>query len=217
MFPMPSWILMEDEVVHVPANPIVQLELLLTLEVAIPVSSLQRCLGPLHIYFTVSHSLKKKKANSQLKQTEKEYGQKLAKSSQIIAELKTTISSLSEENSRQQLAAEQRLQEVIQKFEDAKQQLIADNDRAIKAFQDEIESYRNQVQAAEKKLQHRELETHDQMTSIQQEYENTLKGLMPASLRQELEDTIISLKTQVDILQKTVSVLQEELDTYHAG
>ncbi|NWS55950.1 CE112 protein, partial [Chunga burmeisteri] len=138
------------------------------------------------------------KANSRLKQTEKEYGQKLAKSSQIIAELKTTISSLSEENSRQQLAAEQRLQEVVQKFEDAKQQLIADNDRAIKAFQDEVESYRSQAQAAEKKLQHRELETNDQMISIQQEYENTLKGLMPASLRQELEDTIISLKTQVN-------------------
>ncbi|XP_032285438.1 centrosomal protein of 112 kDa isoform X2 [Phoca vitulina] len=72
------------------------------------------------------------KANSRLKQIEKEYTQKLAKSSQIIAELQTTISSLKEEKSRQQLAAERRLQDVIQKFEDEKQQLIRDNDRAIK-------------------------------------------------------------------------------------
>ncbi|KFQ31410.1 Centrosomal protein of 112 kDa, partial [Mesitornis unicolor] len=156
------------------------------------------------------------KANSRLKQTETECGQKLAKSSQIIAELKTTISSLTEENSRQQLAAEQRLQEVVQKFEDKKQQLIADNDRAIKALQHEVEIYQRQAQAVEKKLQRRELETHEQMTHIRQEYETTLKGLMPASLRQELEDTIVSLKSQVNMLQKRTSVLQEELDACHA-
>ncbi|EPY86457.1 hypothetical protein CB1_000313060 [Camelus ferus] len=73
-------------------------------------------------------------ANNRLKQIEKEYTQKLAKSSQIIAELQTTISSLKEENSRQQLAAERRLQDVMQKFEDEKKQLIRDNDRAIKVI-----------------------------------------------------------------------------------
>lgn len=78
-----------------------------------------------------------------------------------------------------------------------------------------MESYRNQARAAEKKLQRWELETHEQMTHVRQEYETTLKGLMPASLRQELEDTIASLKSQVNILQKRVSVLQEELNTYH--
>ncbi|XP_030879853.1 centrosomal protein of 112 kDa [Leptonychotes weddellii] len=103
------------------------------------------------------------KANSRLKQIEKEYTQKLAKSSQIIAELQTTISSLKEEKSRQQLAAERRLQDVIQKFEDEKQQLIRDNDRAIKALQDELENRANQVRCAEKKLQHKELESQEQV------------------------------------------------------
>lgn len=37
--------LMEGEVVRVPANPVVQLELLSTLEVAVLVSSPQGCLG----------------------------------------------------------------------------------------------------------------------------------------------------------------------------
>ncbi|NXQ80378.1 CE112 protein, partial [Nyctibius grandis] len=138
------------------------------------------------------------KANSRLKQTEKEYSQKLAKSSQIIAELKTTISSLTEENSRQQQLAAEQLQEVVQKFEDKKQQLITDKDRAIKVLQDEGERYRIQARAAEKELQRKELENHEQMTHIRQEYEATLKGLMPVSLRQELEDTIVSLKSQVN-------------------
>ncbi|XP_025292568.1 centrosomal protein of 112 kDa isoform X6 [Canis lupus baileyi] len=134
----------------------------------------------------------------------------------IIAELQTTISSLKEENSRQQLAAERRLQDVIQKFEDEKKQLIRDNDRAIKALQDELEARANQVRCAEKKLQHRELESQEQITYIRQEYETKFKGLMPASLRQELEDTISSLKSQVNFLQKRASVLQEELTTYQS-
>nr|XP_036852817.1 centrosomal protein of 112 kDa [Manis javanica] len=154
------------------------------------------------------------KVNSRLKQIEKEYTQKLAKSSQIIAELQTTISSLKEENSRQQLAAERRLQDVLQKFEDEKQQLIRDNDRAIKALQGELENRSNQVRCAEKKLQHKELESQEQITYIRQEYETKFKGLMPASLRQELEDTISSLKSQVNFLQKRASILQEELTTY---
>uniref|UniRef100_A0A8B9FZQ1 Uncharacterized protein n=1 Tax=Amazona collaria TaxID=241587 RepID=A0A8B9FZQ1_9PSIT len=84
------------------------------------------------------------------------------------------------------------------------------------ALQDEVESYHSLARAAEKKLQRRELETHEQMTHIRQEYEATLKGLMPATLRQELEDTIASLKSQVNILQKRVCVLQEELNVYQA-
>nr|XP_023412735.1 centrosomal protein of 112 kDa isoform X6 [Loxodonta africana] len=151
------------------------------------------------------------KANSKLKQIEKEYTQKLAKSSQIIAELQTTISSLKEENSRQQLAAERRLQDVIQKFEDEKQQLIRDNDRAIKALQDELDTRTNQVRNAEKKLQHRELESQEQITYIRQEYETKFKGLMPASLRQELEDTISSLKSQVITGIKTFAKYSDDV------
>ncbi|XP_072846914.2 centrosomal protein of 112 kDa isoform X4 [Pogona vitticeps] len=142
------------------------------------------------------------KANSRLKQIEKEYSQKLAKSSQIIAELKTTISSLTEESNQQQLAAERRLQDLLQKSEDQKQQLIRDNDRAIKGLQDEIENYCNQVRSAEKRLQQKDLEKEDQIASIRQQYETKLRGLMPASLRQELEDTILSLRSQVNLLQK---------------
>nr|XP_014341693.1 PREDICTED: centrosomal protein of 112 kDa isoform X2 [Latimeria chalumnae] len=153
--------------------------------------------------------------NSRLKQIEKEYSQKLAKSSQAIAELQTTISSLREEKGRQQLATEKQLQESMGKFEDEKRQLVRENDRAIKALQDEMENCRNQVRSVEKKLQHKELETQEQVTHIRQEYEMKMKGLMPLALRQELEDTITSLKSQVNFLQKRASVLQEELNAYY--
>ncbi|XP_031206392.1 centrosomal protein of 112 kDa isoform X11 [Mastomys coucha] len=84
------------------------------------------------------------------------------------------------------------------------------------ALQDELETRSNQVRSAEKKLQHKELEAQEQIMYIRQEYEAKFKGLMPASLRQELEDTISSLKSQVNFLQKRASILQEELTTYQS-
>ncbi|MEE6506897.1 hypothetical protein FKM82_007892 [Ascaphus truei] len=51
------------------------------------------------------------------------------------------------------------------------------------------------------------------MTHIRQEYEMRIKGLMPFAMRQELEDTILSLKSQVNFLQKRAQVLQEDLNT----
>uniref|UniRef100_A0A8C5TB17 Uncharacterized protein n=1 Tax=Malurus cyaneus samueli TaxID=2593467 RepID=A0A8C5TB17_9PASS len=123
------------------------------------------------------------KASSRLKQTEQEYSLKLAKSSQEITVLKTTISSLMEENNLQQLAAEQRLQDVAQKLEDEKQQLMEDNDRTIKEGQHH--------------LSYKFLFVMLQLITIREEYEKILKGLMPASSKKDFEDTISSLKSQV--------------------
>ncbi|XP_007886934.2 centrosomal protein of 112 kDa isoform X2 [Callorhinchus milii] len=154
------------------------------------------------------------KTSSRLKQIDKEYSQRLLKSSQTIAELQAAISTLREENSRQQLAAERQHQEAVGRFEDEKRLLIRDNDRVIKNLENEIENGGNQRHALEKKLQHRELEVQEQIVHIQQEYQLKMKGLMPAIVRQELEDTIASLKSQVNFLQKRASILQEEVTSY---
>ncbi|XP_078385152.1 centrosomal protein of 112 kDa isoform X2 [Cetorhinus maximus] len=160
----------------------------------------------------IEHAVEK--TSNKLKQIEKEYSQRLLKSSQTVAELQTTITSLREENSRQQLATERQLQEAVGRFENEKRLLIRDNDRGIKTLENEAENYCSQIQALEKEIQNKELETQEQITHIQQEYEMKIKGLMPATVRQELEDTISSMKSQVTFLQKRASVLQEELNTY---
>nr|XP_026653727.1 centrosomal protein of 112 kDa isoform X2 [Zonotrichia albicollis]XP_026653728.1 centrosomal protein of 112 kDa isoform X2 [Zonotrichia albicollis]XP_026653729.1 centrosomal protein of 112 kDa isoform X2 [Zonotrichia albicollis] len=138
-----------------------------------------------------------RKANRRLKQAEEEFTLKLARSTQEIAELKATISFLSQESSQQQLAVQQRLQEAAQKLEDEKQQLMTDNERAIKALQDEVENYRGQVYDAQRRLQQNELKAQEQLVTIREEYQKILKGLLPASTRKEFEDTISSLKSQV--------------------
>ncbi|GCB78059.1 hypothetical protein scyTo_0016780, partial [Scyliorhinus torazame] len=113
------------------------------------------------------------KTSNKLKQIEKEYSQRLLKSSQTVAELQTTITSLREENSRQQLAAERQHQEAVGRFEDEKRLLIRDNDRGIKALENDAESYYNQIQALEKEIQNKELETQEQVTNSRQKWSNS--------------------------------------------
>ncbi|KAM7035559.1 centrosomal protein of 112 kDa isoform 2-T2 [Acridotheres tristis] len=175
---------------------------------------MEKVISDLKMKHTAETEAALNKANSRLKQTEEHFSQKLAKSSQEIAELKKTISSLREENRLQQLAAQQRLQEVAQKLEDEKQQLIADNDRAVKALQDEVENYCGQIYDAQRRFQRHELRAQEQLITMREEYEKILKGLIPASSKKELEDTIASLKSQVSFLQKRV--LQEDLNAHHA-
>uniref|UniRef100_A0A096LRL9 Centrosomal protein 112 n=1 Tax=Poecilia formosa TaxID=48698 RepID=A0A096LRL9_POEFO len=153
------------------------------------------------------------KTNSRLKQTEKEYNQKLAKSAQLIAELQTSVCDSKEEAVRLKQAMEKQLKEANARWDEERQAITHDAEQANKALQEKLESLRRQLHSAEKKLLNKELETEERVTMVHQEYEEKIKGLMPADLRKELEDTITSLKAQqVRFLQKTASLLQEDLD-----
>ncbi|KAM4717698.1 centrosomal protein of 112 kDa isoform 4-T4 [Anableps anableps] len=152
------------------------------------------------------------KTNSRLKQIEKDYSQKLAKSAQLIAELQTSVCDSKEEAVRLQQAMEKQLKEVNARWDEERRTITHNAEQANKALQEKVESLRRQLHCAEKKLLSKELETEERVTMVHQEYEKKIKGLMPADLRQELEDTITSLKAQVSFLQKTASLLQEDLD-----
>nr|XP_015211697.1 PREDICTED: centrosomal protein of 112 kDa isoform X3 [Lepisosteus oculatus] len=72
--------------------------------------------------------------NSRLKQIEKEYSQKLAKSSQTITELQTSLSTAREESRQRQRAAESQLQETAARWEEERRQLLRDHEREIRLF-----------------------------------------------------------------------------------
>ncbi|XP_062841165.1 centrosomal protein of 112 kDa isoform X2 [Trichomycterus rosablanca] len=160
--------------------------------------------------------LAQEKANSRLKQLEKEYAQKLAKSAQTIAELQTLLCSVEAESKQTQQTLERQLQDAHALWDEERRQLGRNADLASKVLQERVENLQKQLRASEKKLMSRELETQEQIIRIRQEYEMKIKGLMPAELRQELEDTITSLKSQVNFLQKRASILQEDLDACHS-
>nr|XP_033500681.1 centrosomal protein of 112 kDa isoform X3 [Epinephelus lanceolatus] len=152
------------------------------------------------------------KTNSRLKQIEKEYSQKLAKSAQLIAELQTSLCDSKEEAVRLQQAMEKQLEESGVRWDEERRTITHHADQANRALQEKVESLQRQLHGSEKKLLSKELETEEKVTLVRQEYEEKIKGLMPAELRQELEDTIASLKAQVNFLQKRASLLQEDLD-----
>uniref|UniRef100_A0A3B5LS62 Centrosomal protein 112 n=1 Tax=Xiphophorus couchianus TaxID=32473 RepID=A0A3B5LS62_9TELE len=137
------------------------------------------------------------KTNSRLKQIEKEYSQKLAKSAQLIAELQTSVCDSKEEAVRLKQAMEKQLKEVNARWDEERQAITHDAEQANKALQEKLETLRRQLHSAEKKLLNKELETEERVTMVHQQYEEKIKGLMPADLRKELEDTITSLKAQV--------------------
>ncbi|XP_077086735.1 centrosomal protein of 112 kDa isoform X3 [Siphateles boraxobius] len=159
--------------------------------------------------------LAQEKTNSKLKHLEKEYNQKLAKSAQVIAELQTSLNKLKEDSRQIQQSLETQIQEEQSRWDQERTRLNRDADQANKVLQGRVETLQKQLHAVEKKLMSRELEYQEQITHVHQECELKIKGLMPAELQQELNDTITSLKSQVNFLQKRASVLQEQLDAGH--
>ncbi|XP_043955894.1 centrosomal protein of 112 kDa isoform X2 [Gambusia affinis] len=130
----------------------------------------------------------------------------------LIAELQTSACDSKEEAVRLKQAMEKQLKEANARWDKERQAITHEAEQANKALQEKLESLRRQLHSAEKKLLNKELETEERVTLVHQEYEEKIKGLMPADLRKELEDTITSLKAQVGFLQKTASLLQEDLD-----
>lgn len=159
--------------------------------------------------------LAQEKTSSRIKHLEKEYQQKMAKSAQVISELQASLSSVKEDSRQMQQSLERKLQAAQSHWDQEKTQLNRDADQSNKVLHERVETLQRQLNAVEKKLMNCELEYQEQITHVRQECELKIKGLMPAELQQELEDTITSLKSQVSFLQKRASVLKEQLDAGH--
>ncbi|XP_056263387.1 centrosomal protein of 112 kDa isoform X2 [Pseudoliparis swirei] len=175
-------------------------------------SDMERIRGDLEESHQQEKKAAQEKTNSRLKQIEKEFSQKLAKSAQLIAELQTSVCDWKEEAVSLHQAMEKQLKESNVLWDEERRTIIQHTDRANKALREKVEILQRQLHCSEKKLLGKELETEEKVTVVRQQYEEKIKGLMPAELRQELEDTITSLKAQVNFLQKRAAVLQEDLD-----
>ncbi|XP_034749869.1 centrosomal protein of 112 kDa isoform X5 [Etheostoma cragini] len=175
-------------------------------------SDMERIRGDLERSYQQEKDAAQQKTSSRLKQIEKEYNQKLAKSAQLIAELQTSVCDSKEEAVRLQQTMAKQLEESNVRWDEERKTITQHADRANQSLQEKVESLQRQLHCSEKKLLSKELETEEKVTVVRQEYEEKIKGLMPAELRQELEDTITSLKAQVNFLQKRASLLQEDLD-----
>ncbi|XP_033097473.1 centrosomal protein of 112 kDa-like [Anneissia japonica] len=156
-------------------------------------------------------------SNTRLKEIEKEYKQRLSKSAETIAELKTLVEELKEKFKGEKATAQYQKTEVKMKLQEERENMRRIHDAAVRTLQSSLDSQKSKVRQLEKRLQQKEFEQKEQITQLKQEHENRLRGLLPQSVHQELEKTISSLKSQVNTLQQRANVMQEEIDAQNTS
>jgi len=152
------------------------------------------------------------KTNNRMKQMEEEYGTRSSKAQHVIETLEGEIKKLKEELVRTKAYLEKKLAQATAKLDEEKASLKKHHSTIAKSLQQDVETQKAVVKHLEKRVQQTELDSQEKVSRLRLQYEEKMKGLMPASLREELEDTIESLRQQIVVLQSRTRVLQEELD-----
>ncbi|XP_033734026.1 centrosomal protein of 112 kDa-like isoform X4 [Pecten maximus] len=170
------------------------------------------------------------KTNGRLKDIEKEYMQRGQKATETIAELQATCNHLREEIKRIQDGSEKKIHDTNNKYKEETKYIkrqysnnvenlqteLESQEAWAKAWswslQKEVEAQQNRVRTLERRLDQQESDFEEKMTQLKLAYEEKMRGMMSLSVRQELEDTIDSLKSQVNSLQQRSLILQEEID-----
>ncbi|KAL9956211.1 hypothetical protein ACROYT_G037657 [Oculina patagonica] len=153
------------------------------------------------------------KTNNRMKQMEEEYGTRSSKGQQVVETLDEEIKKLKEDNNRTRTNLEKKLAQTTTKYEEEKASVKKHHSTIAKSLQQDVETQKTMVRHLEKRVQQVELDAQEKVSRLRLQYEEKMKGLLPASLREELEDTIESLRQQISVLQSRARVLQEELDT----
>ncbi|XP_065942942.1 centrosomal protein of 112 kDa isoform X5 [Magallana gigas] len=152
------------------------------------------------------------KTNSRLKDIEREYNERGQKATETIGELQANINHLREEIKRVRDVGEKKCQDVSQRYEDEKKSVKKQYNCNMDSLQREIESQQSRNRQLERRLEQMEADHEEKITHLKLSFEEKLRGLVPSSVRQELEDTIGSLKSQINSLQQKTLILQEEVD-----
>ncbi|XP_076459677.1 uncharacterized protein LOC143292894 isoform X2 [Babylonia areolata] len=152
------------------------------------------------------------KTNDRLKTIEREYMERGKKSSETITELQNSIKLLRDDIKRAKEAAENRVSDVRSQSEEEKLSLKKQYTSNLSMVQHELESQRSRCHNLDRQMQKMEADHEEKMTRLKLDHEDRIRGLLPGEMKQELEDTIGSLKSQVGSLQQRAAMLQEELD-----
>ncbi|XP_069117359.1 centrosomal protein of 112 kDa-like isoform X2 [Argopecten irradians] len=152
------------------------------------------------------------KTNGRLKDIEKEYMQRGQKATETIAELQATCNHLREEIKRIQDGSEKKIHDTNAKYQEETKYIKRQYSSNVESLQKELEAQQNRVRTLERRLDQQESDFDEKTTQLKLAYEEKMRGMMSLSVRQELEDTIDSLKSQVNSLQQRSLILQEEID-----
>ncbi|XP_052261816.1 centrosomal protein of 112 kDa-like isoform X1 [Dreissena polymorpha] len=152
------------------------------------------------------------KTNERLKQIEREYADRAQKSADTITELHSTINQLREDMKKHRESSDRKLTELMSKYDEEKRTLKKQYNSNLSTVQKELESKYGKVRQLERQIDTQDSQQEEKITHLKMAYEEKMRGLMPSSVRQELESTIESLRSQVASLQQKCNLLQEDLD-----
>ncbi|XP_071946216.1 centrosomal protein of 112 kDa-like [Antedon mediterranea] len=151
-------------------------------------------------------------SNKKLKDVEKEYKQRLTKSAETIAGLKTAVEDMRQKSKGEKTTAQFEKNEMRMKLHEENEGMRQIHEAATRVLQTSLDSNKNKVRQLEKRLKQKEFEHKEQILLLKQESENRLGDMMPQVVHQELEKTISLLKNQVNMLQQRTKIMQEEID-----
>nr|XP_054762623.1 centrosomal protein of 112 kDa-like [Lytechinus pictus] len=153
-----------------------------------------------------------RQTNERLKDIERDYTTRLEQANKTIKDHEDTIHQLREENQIAKSNMELQLTETVSKLEDEKELLRKQHEAYNKAVQRELDDQRHRIKQLERRLQQEELNHQEKVLQLQHDFEQRNRGLLPAAIKDELDATILSLKSQVNTLQQRLLVIQEEID-----
>ena len=156
------------------------------------------------------------KTNSRFKQMEEDYIARSKKMQETMDALREEIQTLKNERITLQNSQEKRLNVTIRKHEEERASLKNHQLAIVKTLEKDIERQKSITKDVEKQARNVELRLQEKISKLQYDYEEKMNNLLPRELKEELEDTIRSLRQQVSILQSRADVLQEELDSTNA-
>jgi len=152
------------------------------------------------------------KTSIKLKTIELEYSEKFLQNSEALSKVQASSEAGQTELKRQQTLHEKSLKKVQQEFEVAKADEVKRQRGIVKALEQEVDTQRGVIRHLEKKVKMSDLEAQEKIARTKLACEERLKGVVPNTIREELEETIAALKAQSTILEQKAHVLQSELN-----
>uniref|UniRef100_A0A8C6PLQ9 Centrosomal protein 112 n=1 Tax=Nothobranchius furzeri TaxID=105023 RepID=A0A8C6PLQ9_NOTFU len=155
-------------------------------------------------------SVLERQARATLQQHQQHNQEWRQRDAQTISDLNEKVSRLYEELQQVQVQHNHKLAEMALLQDEERQRSLQDKEASLEQLRSDMEqnisdlkrNHQQELDAARERVSTGFLKNNhsalcSQVTMVHQEYEQKIKGLMPADLRQELEDTITSLQAQV--------------------
>ena len=141
-------------------------------------------------------------------QIESDFRAKLKNAEENNAQLQTEIETWRNEAFREQQEHESKIEELMKRKNAELTKMRNEHTQKVNNVINDLESTQFKVKSLEKRLIERESHYEHEMNQLVLTHNSKMKTMLPASVRQELEATIESLKSQVHSLQQTVLILQ---------